>query len=128
MLLDYMWVSVVPGNDWMYYIGRIAFPIFSFQIVEGYFKTANLKKYKQRLFIFALITEIPFNLFVSSGIIYPFHQNVIFTFLLSIIAMQVFDIYLERPSMKLGLITAGSILLILIASFIFMVDTHSLVS
>ena len=126
MLIDHSWISIATGNDWMNYIGRIAFPIFAFQIVEGYFKTANLKKYKQRLFIFALISEIPFNLFISGGIIYPFHQNVIFTFLLGIIAMEVLDIYLKNPSMKVGFITAGYILLIMIASLIFMVDYTSI--
>ena len=42
-------------NDWLTYIGRIAFPIFAFMIVEGYFHTSDLKKYVKRIFIFALI-------------------------------------------------------------------------
>ena len=62
MLFDHLWGTIVPGNDWMTCIGRISFPIFAFMIVEGYFNTKNLKKYIKRLFIFAIISEIPFNL------------------------------------------------------------------
>ncbi|MBR3963396.1 MAG: conjugal transfer protein TraX [Oscillospiraceae bacterium] len=84
MLCDHMWITVIPGNDWLTDIGRIAFPIFAFMNVEGFFHTKNLKKYAKRLFIFALVSEIPFNLVVSGGIFYPFHQNVLWTFLFGV--------------------------------------------
>ena len=84
MLCDHMWATVVPGNEWLTCVGRIAFPIFAFLIVEGYFHTKNLKKYVLRLLIFAVVSEIPFNLMVSGGVIYPFHQNVLWTFLIGI--------------------------------------------
>ena len=84
MLCDHLWGTIVPGNDWLTCIGRISFPIFAFMIVEGYFHTKNLKKYVLRLFIFALISEIPFNLAVGSRLFYPIHQNVLWSFLISI--------------------------------------------
>ena len=55
MLCDHLWGTLVSGNDWLTCIGRIAFPIFAFMIVEGYFHTSDLKKYVKRIFIFALI-------------------------------------------------------------------------
>lgn len=84
MLCDHLWGTIVPGNDWLTCIGRLTFPIFAFLIVEGYFHTKNLKKYVGRLFIFAILSEIPFNLVMGSSIIYPFHQNVLWTFLIAI--------------------------------------------
>ncbi len=84
MLCDHLWGTVVPGNDWLTCLGRISFPIFAFMIVEGYFHTGNLKKYVKRLFLFALISEIPFNLAMGSRLFYPVHQNVLWSFLMAI--------------------------------------------
>ena len=84
MLCDHLWGTIVPGNDWLTCIGRLAFPIFAFMIVEGYFHTKNLKKYVYRLLLFAVISEIPFNLAMGSSVIYPVHQNVLWSFLIAI--------------------------------------------
>lgn len=84
MLCDHLWGTVVPGNDWLTCVGRLAFPIFAFMIVEGYFHTSNLKKYVIRILVFAVISEIPFNLAMGSRVFYPLHQNVMWTFLIAV--------------------------------------------
>jgi len=84
MLCDHLWGTIVPGNDWLTCIGRLAFPIFAFLTVEGYFHTGNLKNYARRLFIFALLSEIPFNLAMGGRVFFPVHQNVLWSFLISI--------------------------------------------
>ena len=91
MLMDHLWATVVPGNDWMTYVGRIAFPIFAFQAAEGYHHTHDFKGYCKRLLIFGLVSEIPFNLMIIGSPIFPFHQNVMFTLLLGLLACRAWD-------------------------------------
>ncbi len=91
MLSDHIWATAMSFGDWMTYIGRMAFPIFAFLIAEGFVHTSNFKKYAIRLLGFAVITEIPFNLFYSSRFFNPYHQNVLFTLLLGLLAIYVID-------------------------------------
>ena len=84
MLCDHLWGTIVAGNDWLTCIGRLTFPIYAFMIIEGYFHTKNLKKYVGRLLLFAVLSEIPFNLAMGSTIFYPIHQNVLWSFLIAI--------------------------------------------
>ena len=88
MLCDHLWGTIVSGNEWLTCIGRISFPIFSFLIVEGYFHTRNYRNYLLRIFIFALISEIPFNLMMGSRLFYPVHQNVLWSFLVSLLLIH----------------------------------------
>lgn len=92
MLLDHMWATVATGAEWMTCLGRIAFPIFAFMIVEGYFHTHNLKKYMGRMFLFALISEVPFDILTEGLLFYPFHQNVLWTFLIGLLGIH----FMER--------------------------------
>mgnify|MGYP000167557925 CR=1 FL=1 len=96
MLCDHMWATVIPGNNWLTAVGRLAFPIFAYQVAEGFFLTHDRKKYLGRMFIFALISEIPFDLLYYSSVVFPFHQNVMFTFCLAILLMMA----LERAKSK----------------------------
>ena len=88
MLCDHMWATVLPDIGWISNLGRLAFPIFAFQIVEGFYQTHDRKKYIQRMLVFALISEIPFDLMTSGVWFFPFHQNVMVTFLIGLLMLS----------------------------------------
>ncbi len=83
-------------------IGRIAFPLFSFFIVEGFFRTHDKKKYLLHLIFFAVISEIPYDMF-SSKVILEFRlNNVLFSLALSLISIWILDEFRKRYEDKLG--------------------------
>ena len=56
-------------------LGRIAFPLFMFLLVEGYFKTRSRWKYLLYLLGFGVISEVPFDLFTTSQVFEPNWNN-----------------------------------------------------
>ena len=122
MICDHLWAKVVPGNDWMTYVGRMTFPIFAFMISEGFIHTSNLKKYILRLLAFAVISEIPFNLFYGGSWFYPYHQNVMFTLLFGLLAIMLIDKAKKNRDAKTIVKSALLVILLGIASFICFVD------
>lgn len=122
MLSDHIWATYMSFGNWMTYIGRMAFPIFAFQIAEGFVHTSNFKKYALRLLGFAIITEIPFNLFYSSRFINPYHQNVLFTLLLGLLAINVIDNLKKNHTPKNIALSVLWLLLICVGSVLSFVD------
>lgn len=124
MLLDHLWATLVSGNLWMNCVGRIAFPIFSFLLVEGYTHTHNVKKYLGRLLFFALISEIPANLMFGNALFYPYHQNVLWTFLIALLCIMGIDqVQKKKGKSWWTLFAAGGIALLgFVAGSLGMVD------
>lgn len=66
-------------------VGGLTFPIMAFLLVEGYNHTSSFRKYATRLLVFALVSEVPFYLFLAQEF------NVLFTLLLGLIALKLYD-------------------------------------
>ncbi len=122
MLLDHIWATYMSFGNWMTYVGRMAFPIFAFFIAEGFCRTSNVKKYALRLLGFGIISELPFNLFYSSRTFNPYHQNVMFTLLLGLLAIIVIDRLKKDRSAKNIALSLLWLFLIAVASVIGFVD------
>lgn len=81
--------------EWMRYIGRMAFPIYCFLLVEGFLHTRNVAKYTGRLAVFALISEIPFDLAIAGQWWSLEYSNVFFTLALGLITIWAVS-YIEK--------------------------------
>lgn len=91
MFIDHVGYLIFNGHfSFMNFIGRISFPIFAFQISEGYTHTKNLEKYIFKLFIFALISQYPFMLFHGLISAEP-SLNIFFTLVLGLICIIIYD-------------------------------------
>lgn len=77
-------------------LGRIAFPIFCFFIVEGFFKTKSRRKYLRNLLIFAIISEIPYDMFQSAVFINTWSQNILWGLALGLFTIMIIDKLKER--------------------------------
>ena len=67
-------------------IGRIAFPTFAFLLAEGFVHTRDKSKYMINLFVFALLSEVPWMLLNHDG-----SHNVLFTLLAGILGMHIIE-------------------------------------
>lgn len=62
-------------------IGRVAFPIYCFLLAEGAMRTRNMMKYLGRILIFALVSELPYDLLMHRRLWYAGNQNILWTLL-----------------------------------------------
>lgn len=92
MFCDHFGDAFFREVTFLNYIGRLSFTIFCFQIVLGFIHTHDIKKYIMRLSLFALISQIPFMLFIYF-VFDSFAINVIFTLLFGLFAILIYDKY-----------------------------------
>ena len=99
-------------------IGRLTMPIMCFFIAEGYYRTKNLKKYLLRLFIFAVISQIPFYIYKLDAppsnmyefIVGNLHPNVIYTLFMGLLALTIAKAEKLHSAVKILLIIITVIL------------------
>ena len=100
------WVASHAALYWGYpimrYIGRIAFPIFCFLLVEGFTHTHNVWRYAGRLALFALASEIPFDLAFQNTVLEFTYQNVFFTLLCALVGLIGIDACFKKKEWLLA--------------------------
>lgn len=112
MLCDHLCLTLLPELPELRCVGRLAFPMFAFMAVEGFFHTKSFKNYLLRLLLLAVISEIPFNLLVGGTLFYPEKQNVIWTLMLGLCCIWAFEFGKSAKSARelalCGLVMVGS--------------------
>ncbi len=116
MFCDHLGKAFFPQHIWLNAWGRLAFPLFAFLLVEGFFHTKDVKRYLFRLGLFALISEIPYDLFSRRAWFSLETQNVFWTLFLGILILYLYQ-YLTDSGIRIP-----AILGILILSFFLRAD------
>lgn len=117
MAIDHVGAVFFPKYVMFRMIGRLAFPIFAFLIAEGAYYTRDINKYIGRMGVFALLSEIPFDLAFYGQILDWRHQNVMWTFFLALVAVWIDKNYAKGHDQG-GYFVVGAVLAMVAASFL----------
>lgn len=93
MLIDHVGMAVFPQYRIFRIIGRLAFPIYCFLLTEGAVYTKNWVKYAGRLYLLAILSEVPFDLAVGRVPFYPVYQNVFWTLGTGLVIVRLWHLY-----------------------------------
>ncbi len=123
MAVDHVGLNFFKGTELyrpMRFFGRLAFPLYLFLLAEGAVHTKDRVKYLGRLFVFALISEIPFDLGVKGAFFVPEKQNVYWTLFFALISIFALQELLEAPDSRDRVIISCSMILVCISLADFM--------
>ena len=99
-------------------IGRLAFPLFCFLLIEGFLHTRSKVRYGGSMGVMALISEIPYDLEHHNRLFEIHGQNIFFTLLLGYLAICAVENWKSKHPILLIPVLIG----IMIATHFGMVD------
>lgn len=94
MVIDHIGLFLLNNNILFRAVGRLAFPMFVYLLVDGYHRTKDLKRYMLRMIGLFLISYLPYSLAMSGGLFFM-PQNIY----ASLFAYLVMYWLLDRPSL-----------------------------
>lgn len=105
MIIDHVGAVFFPWTDDFRIIGRIAFPIYAFLIAEGCRHTRDRRRYLTGLGLFALVSEIPFDMAFGDilvGEAFPHvdflrHTNIFFTLFFAVAVVHICETLYRQP-------------------------------
>ena len=86
MVVDHIGLILYPNIVFLRILGRLAFPIFAYYLVQGFIHTSSFKKYALRLFIFGVAAQIPFFIATHIKIL-----NIFFTLFVGLMALLAYE-------------------------------------
>lgn len=99
MVTDHVGAALLPQITVLRLIGRIAFPIYIWLLVQGFAHTRNRKKYMLRMAGCALLSEVPFDLAFSDRMTFRW-QNVYFSLLWGLVLLTVLERLLDAAAVR----------------------------
>lgn len=119
MFIDHLGIILVRAGwpifvcNMMRGVGRLAFPIFAFLLVEGYRHTRSVPKYIARVMLFALISEVPYDILNYRYVFYWQQSNILFTFGVALCLLYAMDKLKDKKNGQLfGIILAAVVALL----------------
>lgn len=121
MLVDHVGLILLDDNELMRFIGRFALVGFSFVLAYNYkYHTSDKQAYKKRLFIWALISQVPYMLIIGM------HLNIMWLLLAGLYAIDAVQLIKDEPNkiIRPTLYLTGAIVISLYAGvFVFGIIT-----
>ena len=77
-------------------VGRLSFPIILFLLVEGFMHTRNIGRYMLRIFVCALVSEVPYSLAMTGKVFSIYDHNTLWTLLMCLIVLKTFSFADDR--------------------------------
>ncbi|WP_106766137.1 TraX family protein [Paenibacillus faecalis] len=105
MLIDHVGLVFFSGQEVWRIIGRIAFPLYVYALVQGYIHTSSRRRYMFRLGFIALLSQIPYQLAIN-----PLGLNVVVSLLAGVIILRLLD-YSDSQILSFGIITIASLIM-----------------